>query len=409
MAELAPGPASGYIYQFELALATVAGLGHPTDVVSLEKVDDVAVQNEDDLVTLSIQSKHSISPNGTTFEDTSKALWRTIEIWIQKLNSKELDHNTIFITATNKKIVGDALVRKIKDEPIDAIETILKELLDDQKEKLKVFKKKDPAKGGTIAKTIQWIEFALTNWDKFHIIKNNLEIWDSNFPKLKFLNSVHMSGSEYSETSKDNVYHSMLGWMTENSKAKWMQGKDASFSKAEFETKLFLIRSTPSLLNAVFRKKINLGTLEARDIEEKRSELFVRQIEDIKRRKDAKEKKVEEAIINFLYHDIEVSHILKKGNITKVDFDEFREKCKKRWETCFDSHVKQEIEEYTEDQRNELAISIYDEIMDNIEVKFMEDHSFNADNRYIHNGAFLKLSNLPEIGWHPEWKSKYIK
>jgi hypothetical protein len=392
-----------------LALAILAGLEHLTDVISIEKIDDVAVQNETDLVTMTVQSKHSISPNGTTFEDTSKALWRTFEIWLEKIKSNELGDSCKFICATNKSIPNDALIRKIKSSPLNDLDHILKALVKEQKQKLKEAKTKDKEKGATISQTIKRIENALSNWHFFSIIKQNIEIWDQNSPKEVFLNQIHMAGQEYSEVAKDNVYHNMLGWINSASKAKWMQGAHANFTKSDFDAKYLLVRNNHSLVRAVFRKKIHLGTFTTSDIDNKRNDLFVRQIEDIKRNNNAKARKIEDAIINFLYHDIEVTHILQRGNITKADFDDFREKCQRKWETCFDNHVRKEIEEYSEDEKNELAISIYDEIMDKIEVKFFDNMEFNPDNRYIHNGTFLQLSNIPEIGWHPEWQSKYKK
>ncbi|WP_448634247.1 ABC-three component system protein [Pedobacter panaciterrae] len=71
--------------------------------------------------------------------------------------------------------------------------------------------------------------------------------------------------------------------------------------------------------------------------------------------------------------------------------------------------VLKELEDYDEDTKNSLAISIFDSVMDKAEVKFQGGIEFTSDNKYIHNGTFLKLSNIPEIGWHPDWKTKYNK
>jgi hypothetical protein len=408
MAELAPGPAAGYIFQFELALAMLSALDNSTDAISIEKVDDVAIENEDDLVLLTVQSKHSISPNGTTFEDTSKALWRTFEIWILKLQSNELAATTKFVCATNKRIDENALIRRIKHESIDHLKETINDLLKDQKDKLATFQNKDKEKGAFVKKIIIWIEFLLNNWDHFKVIKEQLDIWDANTAKEKFLGKVHMNTDEYTQVSKDNSYQAMLGWLVDGAKAKWMNGKAASFSKGDFENKWFHVSNSPSLIKAVFRKKEDLGSIDHKVIEAQKSELFVKQIEDISRNLEAKKRKIENAIIDFICYDIEMTHLLvKNGTVTKSDFDAFRHSCFDKWQNCFDSHVIEELTEYTTEQQNALAIAIFDQIMDRIEVSFTDDIPFNTGNRYIRNGTFLKLSNAPLIGWHPDWMKKY--
>ncbi len=68
MNDPASGSIAGFLFQFEKALVLLATLDNTKDVVSIEQFDDVAVQSEDNLVLVAIQSKHSISPSGTTFE-----------------------------------------------------------------------------------------------------------------------------------------------------------------------------------------------------------------------------------------------------------------------------------------------------------------------------------------------------
>ncbi|MDH6254178.1 hypothetical protein M2347_003905 [Chryseobacterium sp. H1D6B] len=59
MSDSASGSIAGFLFQFEKALVLLATLDNTTDVVSIEQVDDVAIQNDEDLVLVTIQSKHS--------------------------------------------------------------------------------------------------------------------------------------------------------------------------------------------------------------------------------------------------------------------------------------------------------------------------------------------------------------
>lgn len=408
MADLAPGAAAGYLFQFEKALSMIASLENSLDVISIEKVDDVAIHDETDVVIVAIQAKHTISPSGTTFEDTSKSLWRTIEIWIQKLDKGILTDNTSFICVTNKKIHDNALIKRIANENLENAILAIKALLEEQNEKLKQAQAIEKDAGSSIKQTIKRIEFVLSKPDLFSIIKTNLKVQDEYDPKKRFFVAIHMANERYSDTVRQHAYQAMYGWLADRSKAKWLNSEYASFSKKDFEDRFFFIHNNPAIVNAIFRKKEMLGSIEEKDFNIAKQELFVKQIAHIKRREDAKASKIEEAIINFICYDIELAHIISKnGSLTISDFEKFRANCKLKWKSCFDSHVIKELEEYTAEEKNLLAVKIFDFIMDNVELKFQDGFDFNPDNKYIHNGTFLKLSNVPEIGWHPEWESLY--
>lgn len=407
MSDSAAGALTGFLYQFEKALAMLATLGAPHETVSVEMVDDVAVQSPDDVVLMALQAKHSISPNGTTFEDTSYALWRTIQLWIEKLANGTFNDQTAFICSTNKIIPAGSLLRRIKDNDIDEVVREIKELLTTQEEKLKALKQVDPKSGGSIQKVSTLIKYALSNEVQFAQVKANLQIQDNEDLQEKFFVALHMTSNEYTPARKQATFESMYGWIAARSKARWKNGADARFQKIDFDSRLAQVNSNPAIISAIFRKKSWLGSLDAKMTTDAKKELFVRQIEDINRNERAKERKIERAIQDFLYHDIEVAHIIKSGNLTDVDFEEFRKNCKERWQACYDAVVIKELDEYEDESKNEMAVRIFDEIMDKVVVSFQSGIAFTQDNQYIHNGTFLKLSNIPEIGWHPEWENKY--
>jgi hypothetical protein len=405
----AKGPIAGFLFQFEKALVQLATLENSNDMVSIELVDDVAVLNEKGVILISIQAKNSISSTGTTFEDTSYALWRTLQIWIEKLEKGIFNSETQFVCSTNKKIKEQSLVKKIQTGTLTDVLVDINELLNEQRQKLSALLEENPKAGSSIKKTIKLIEFVLSKPREFEIIKNKVVVSDQETPIEKFLVAVHMSTDLYTEVRKTLTFESMYGWLTSSSKAKWQNSTDAIFSKRDFDTKLAHINSNPSIMNAVFRKKDSLGSVDSEKFFETKKELFVTQIEDIDRNLQAKKRKIETAVHDFIYHDIEMSHIIKEGYFTESDFDEFKNSCRDKWQLCYDEYVTKELEDYNDQAKNELAIRIFDSIMDKIEVCFQDGISFTSSNRYLHNGTFLKLSNVSDIGWHPEWETKYKK
>ena len=406
--DTAKGPLAGYLFQFEKALLVISKLEDSKDYISVEEADDIATHEENGTIILTYQAKNSISATGTTFENTSRALWRTFEIWIEKLLTGIFDNNTKFICSTNKKIPNSSLLHQIKNENYSDVIDLINALLKEQEEKLKDILSKDPKKGKSVQQTIKSIKYILSNSSSFEIIAKNIDIEDEEVVKIKFLNQLHLSDS-YSQDSKDSIFEEFYGWITLGSKSKWMNGDEARFTKKQFDDKFFLINNTSSIVNVIFRTKEVLGTISQEDIKKKKTELFVKQLEDIDRREDAKMRIIDDAILDFLYCDIETRYIIQKGNYTDKDFEKFLENCKDAWEKCFDENVIEELENYDDKQKNSMAIAIYTAVMDKLEIKFKNQHEFNPDNRYVRNGSFLKLSNIPTIGWHPEWKTKYEK
>lgn len=411
MSDTAKGPLAGYLFQFEKALLLLSELDNPNDFLTIEDVDDIAVHNStDESIILTIQAKHSILPTGTTFQDTSYALWRTFQIWIEKLNEGIFDTSTKFICSTNKAISSETLLYKIKTKTFDEAIELITELLKVEEIKLKEKIITDIGSGIHIKKIIRLIKFVLKNQDSFKVVKDNLDIHDNEKIQERFFNRLNLNSTKITTVQKDKIYQEFYGWIIGRSKAKWNNSSSASFSKKEFDEKYFQINSNPAIINAIFRAKKDLDSLDLtrEDIIGKmKTELYVKQIEDIERGIESKERIIKNAIIDFIYHDNELRYIIEQGDYTQTDFDSFIQQCFETWQEIFDSIVLYEATSYSEEEKNRLAIVVFDKIMLNLEISFKEGFNFNISNRYFKNGCFLKLSNSPEIGWHPEWGEKY--
>lgn len=406
MSDSAKGPLSGYLFQFEKALLLLSELNKSSDYITIEDVDDIATHQANGTVILTTQAKHSISNSGTTFENTSYALWRTLQIWIEKLEKKKLNQNTSFICTTNKPIVKNSLLVIIKNKPIAEVYKAINKILNALKAKyVRLIQEK---KKTSINQIIQLIEYVLSKKEYFEIIKKKIEIHENENIKIEFLNKIYQYSETTTDIQRESIWDEFYGWISAGCLALWRNSNVAQFSKQQFDNKLKLITSNHAIVNAIFRAKEKLGfQLSDNDLQRKRTELFVKQIEDIPRRQEAKEKIIQDAIIDFHYYDIELMHIIKKGDYTQEDFNKFTETCFERWLSLFNRVIIREFSDYTENEKNDLAVRIFDAIMGDIEIKFNESFSFTTSNKYIQNGSFLRLSNMPRIGWHPEWKTKY--
>lgn len=396
MKDSAKGPSSGYIYQFEIGLLELTNLNQD-EAISIEHIDDVAILDAKGTYVFTIQAKHSITSSASNFGNTSEDLWKTINIWISKLKSGVLVKGNKFIAVTNKKIPSNAIIKDFSTKSFSEIITEVEAIKKDQEDKLN--KKNDIGeKGNSHKKTI----FQKTH---FQSIVENFEFKEMLSVKELFLNKIFSSKAE--QNVKDNIYHAFLGWIQDKSKEFWLDKKDAIFKKEHFDAKYNSIRDNHSLINAIFRTKSFIENSNQIDLNTvNKNENYIKQIEDIDRYE--KEDILKKAILDFIYRDIEMVYQIKNSpTLTRTDFEIFEKKCQDYWSDVKRKYIKKNIVEYTDDELNELAINIYDEIMIDLKLDFQDSWGFNDSNRYIQNGTFLSLTNVLKIGWHPNWEKKY--
>lgn len=406
MSDSAAGPFAGYLYQFEQGLYLLLLLEKSANYLSIEDIDDVATHSSDGTVLLTLQAKHSIAQSGSTFSDNSYSLWRTFEIWLNKLEEGTFNDKTKFICATNKPILKNSLLYKLCHSSLDDSISLIKS----QKKKLLETRKLKTEQGGKYPlgeKILPLMNRVLKSVEIFKTLHTNLDIKDETDLKEKIFNKLHLNSSSLSKLQRDNIYESLLGWLQEICLYKWRNGAKAIVSKGDLDNKYQSLRSSPSIIKAVFRSKEEIN-IDKNDIDARKNELFVKQIQGISLNSNAKKRMIKRAIEDYIRYEIEHTYIINEvGDFTKNDFDKFIGQCQEQWQQAFDSFIVKELDDYSEEEMNIKAIELYDFIMRKLEMNFQLDHSFNINNIYIKNGGFLKLSNIPEIGWHPNWEKSY--
>ncbi|SMO71780.1 hypothetical protein SAMN06265171_105175 [Chryseobacterium rhizoplanae] len=397
------GTPAGFIFQFEIALLELSKLSI-TDSISLEKVDDVAKEDKNGIYNCTIQAKHSIKTSTTNFGNTSTDLWKTLNIWIRKLVDKIVNPDNKFIAITNKSIPKDSILKEKNFN--DFFNKIIK-ILNQQKIDYNAKTKAEQNRGVSIKATIDRIEFAIKYKPELEVIFNNFEIKENLDVKEEFLNNIFVSTKDPSV--KDRIYDEFLGWIQVISKNNWKNKKEAIFSKKDFDLKYDLIRENPTIINSLFRhkKEIFADNIDFNN----RDEIYIKQIDGFDRFE--KEEIIKNAILDFVYCDIEITRLIINkdcSSLTRIDYEEFEENCEESWKRIKRKHIlKPDLNQYTDDELNEIGCKIYDEIISDLRLKFLDNWEFNDSIKYIQNGTFLKLSNTLKIGWHPKWEEKYKK
>ena len=405
MSDSAKGPGSGYIFQFEVALLELSRLDKDQKI-SIEKVDDVAKEDKEGTYLCTIQLKHSIVLGETHFGNTSEDLWKTFGIWINKLKSGALNTDNEFIASTNNTIPNNSIIRLFNKIDFEDLVKKIEEILKHQLSKLTEQQAKGKS-GASIKKIIPKIQFALDHKSELETIIKNFKFHEYKEVKEAVLNGLQLANVP--SDVQDGYYHQLLGWIIDCSKENWLNGSEAVFSKSDFADRFNLIRDQHPIKQAIFRTKQILKLSHSTDTGHlDRSMLYIRQIEDIDRNNDHKTEIIEKAFMDFVFCEIEMAHLIKTRNvITQTDYEEFQERCIEKWKKVCREHLLHNASSYTEQELNDIAIRIYDQIMDSLNVEFTGAISFDYTNKYVQNGTFLNLSNIPSLGWHPNWKTKY--
>lgn len=405
MNDSAKGSISGFIFQFQRALLLLCDITEKDNYITIEKVDDVAVHS-DYSVLISEQDKHSFLEKKSAYEDTSIDLWRTLEIWVLKLKNNTFNSKTKFICVTNNSIRKDgALIEILSNKNYEVSKNKIIEILSNQEKKLLSYKNKGSKKGTHINKVITKISFCLENENEFKQVLNNIEV--NECLEIKDIIISKLNITSFDNIQQDKIFDDLIGWLISSSYSKWKNNNEAEFKKAELDKRFKLCIQSPEIVNAIFRAKKEIQ-FDITEIDNKKDELFVKQIDIIKIRRESKEHFINTAIEDFIKYEIELLYVIDKGNFTEPDFLEFMDRCKEGWKDTFNLKLIKEIEDYSVEELNEIAIKVYEEVMHNFDTSFKLGYTFNSENKYIKNGSLLRLSNIPEIGWHPKWKEYFL-
>lgn len=103
----AEASALGFYYQSLFALKTLVEFDSDNAAVAVERLDDVEIVA--DKQTLLLQLKHSLSGTPPSVTLASRALWKTLKVWIDALPSLSMAETTLHLVAVGKVPMGSPL------------------------------------------------------------------------------------------------------------------------------------------------------------------------------------------------------------------------------------------------------------------------------------------------------------
>ncbi len=376
-----PASNAGFSYQFERAMLWLAKALAGTRV-GIETLDDVAVETANGEIYLE-QDKLSFQENVNVFSDRSKNLWNTITTWLKAVKSGEVNlDQTCFFLASNKKC-DSSLVLSISnattsDAALACIDA-LKEI------------------AATPSKTIEPFVDEIFKEEYRNILPDLIlkihlaDISTSDRSSLRTQIIDNLPIPEWAMRYREGIVHTLHGWLHQQVMDAWEARVPAWILRNAFVNQFDAILT--DLRRQTSRERMeHLIPLLPEQINKQKGATFVKQVYLV----SDDDELVEESIADYLRSSVEKMRLSKEGDITDADWIDFESNLKRHWKTISRRVLATQSDLSDRDQ----GFCILDQTIDHKEYLAGEP----TQQSYLTRGAFHRLADVPQIGWHPKYK-----
>ncbi len=378
----AVGQMLGYLYQVRFALYLLLKYENEDSQISIEKFDDVAFIEEGKPLEL-LQLKHHISKSGD-LSDTSNDFWRTINVWMDKIEDRDILENTKFIILTTAKAPEESASSFLKDDNNRNIEKVFNILQN-------------------VAKTSKNIKHEnyytkfvnMNEIDKKKLLKNIYII--DNSPNIvqveeKIRNFIKFGCLPQYEKS---ILERLEGWWYKES-IKFLISNDSVFiTQNQIRNKI-----------ASFRDEYTTDNLPIDDFNFSESEnkifinsnkIFLEQLNLI----ELSNPRIMKAVEDYRKAFAQRSKWLKEKLIYVNDLGEYEKRLIDEWERSY-YEILEEINEMTLDsEKVKTGRELYKKVQDwNINIKKKVEAPF------IMRGSYHILADKKNVGWHVDFLNR---
>lgn len=394
---------AGYDYQFYYFMYLVLDFRFGQKI-GYEVKDDVHIDHESGTTKL-FQTKHTILKNvsgeAQNLTNLDVDLWKTLNNWVSFIKDKkklykEFLNNNSFILATNKSDNNNKLIKSLlrfkEDNDIDNFFLVLNELKEETKSNVVKNYIKEVISLGKIK-----LKFFLS---KLHIETGVDEIQEK--IKKRILEKFHQ------QEIVDPIFERLSGALFE---AKYFDVSNSKNFEITFED--FSRRFGRCYKIANDPKPLPIRKLEIFLPDELESQIFIKQLIDIGEVESGSDEIVDYTrqmlsfINNFEYWLNEEQFILDdeadgfKKNSILIWANEFKSKYRKIKKKLNDGVSIEDLSQEIDD----ISIAL----VDYIRKQDLAISGFPSLGIELSNGHYYALSNTLDLGWHLDWKNKYLK
>ncbi|WP_310832314.1 ABC-three component system protein [Paenibacillus pedocola] len=353
------------------------------DVVSIEVLEDVAIEREDG-TTDAIQLKSVLSKNNP-LTDRSADFWKTLFNWLIAVKDKELQtENTTFklFVAANRKGNISSLYHDANtlEDAEDIWETSRREFYDAQGNELEL--------GSKYSLYVRHF-FSAENKSFATKIIEKFKVQTIETTHTAFIFNSFCQKATIHDDIMENVFDSMLGWIDRKTAEQIEAGKAMAITYKEYKAQLVAITRH-------FNQNLSLRELAPRPTDQQiqhEYNAFRRYIDQLNLVECDYDEKLE-AISDYLRASTNRTLWAKRGDISEVSILNFQEDLIKKWKTKKNIINLTSTNLTAEGQGKLLYLQCKD---DSISIDNLAAPSFFTP------GCYHSLSDILKIGWHPTY------
>lgn len=354
-------------------------------IVSIEKFDDVGVENGDKKTA--IQTKSALSDRNPV-SDKAVDLWKTLYNWLIALIAGELSiGNTLFVLVINVNKSGDivewmnlATNKKDSKQVYEKIRIKFSDMdgnyiqqSDSINKYIKAFLNKDNEK------------YALYIIEKFKLVVlgegHTKAIYDEFIAKTYLPSDI-----------QELVFDKMLGWIDKKTALQKENGCIMQISKQEFNKELTLTHKMVNQNKCLIELAPN-PTITEVELQQNEYKTYIRQLQII----DVDYDEQLSAINDYLKASANRTIWAVNGDINEEVLKNYYETLIKRWKVK-KNIIEMEKEEWKEAKRGKYLYYKCQEEDVNMGIMVMSQG--------FKNGCYHELADQQQIGWHPDYKEK---
>jgi len=375
----APEQMLGYLYQIEYALYMLLNAEKDTDMICVERFDDISVEHDDGSHSFA-QLKHHIKATGD-LSDHSVDLWRTLKVWIDSVNDDySLLSTATFLIITTAKEISGTVAQKLTDEKPD-YNNIYATLL----EVAQTSKNITTSKARTAF-------INMKREDAFSLLKRTQILHSSDdIAKIQKGNNNRIRMACRSGTEQF-VYERIKGWWYTTIISGLLSVAPIFISNGQLRQKLYDVAyeyaddNLPIDIPDDFGKELPLED----------DRMFIQQLRLI-----CNHNKVMQASIRDFYRAYEQrSHWVRDGHIFMDDLEKYENRLVEEWERHF-SNMEVELSyllENTDKEKEKYGFNLYSAIMDmNVLIRP------KCSAPFVMRGSYHMLAERRTIGWHVDF------
>jgi hypothetical protein len=372
--------AAGYILQLERALCHL-GKAAADVSVAVEYLDDVALIREGQPI-LQEQDKNSVRPGAHILGDRSKALWRTLQIWLTHRQDARAASCKHYLIASNTPLRSPiaTMIKGVKGGTIQPQEVVVA--------------LRAAGKSKSMSKVQKIIDEVLAHDDiSLAELVARIEIvdeFDGREGRQEIANGLAIDPRVDSEVILD----ALLGWLTRTLQAAWQAQQPGVISR------MACVRQCREIEGLQARQRFL--PRPARDVpvgEVDRTRAQARPFVEHLSRIDADEEDLLQAVEHFIQFNIEKHRLAAEGEIADREWRDRSDRLRQRWRNITKSAQLEHRGCTPQEMGKRILIqSTYHHL------EQLGGHP--CSELYMTSGHYHRLADDDEVWWDPTYRSR---